>query len=305
MSDRVLLLTRVGATAILLAFALASPGFLSQASMVSLLTTSSFIGCVAVGMTLITLSGNVMAFCLGATAAVSAMMFIVATNWGGLAFAVPATLLFGALLNCVQGALIGQLRANPIIVSIAAFALIEGAAQGVTGGSSVYFSSSAYKVLKGKLLGIPYEFVAFLMSVAVAQFILSLTSFGRHIYLFGDSPRAAEAVGMPTWRTVTFVYFWAGLFAAVSGILLALRYGESSMEYGAGYDYSAIAAVLVGGTAVQGGQGAVWRTFLGVIVIAVVQMILLLNGMRQEWQYFIAGLIVLVVIMLQTRLSRA
>jgi ribose/xylose/arabinose/galactoside ABC-type transport system permease subunit len=159
-------------------------------------------------------------------------------------------------------------------------------------------------VLKGKLLGIPYEFVAFLMSVAVAQFILSLTSFGRHIYLFGDSPRAAEAVGMPTWRTVTFVYFWAGLFAAVSGILLALRYGESSMEYGAGYDYSAIAAVLVGGTAVQGGQGAVWRTFLGVIVIAVVQMILLLNGMRQEWQYFIAGLIVLVVIMLQTRLSR-
>jgi ribose/xylose/arabinose/galactoside ABC-type transport system permease subunit len=134
MSERVVVLTRVGATAILLAFALASPGFLSQASMVSLLTTSSFIGCVAVGMTLITLSGNVMAFCLGATAAVSAMMFIVATNWGGLAFAVPATLLFGALLNCVQGALIGQLRANPIIVSIAAFALIEGAAQGVTGG---------------------------------------------------------------------------------------------------------------------------------------------------------------------------
>jgi ribose/xylose/arabinose/galactoside ABC-type transport system permease subunit len=305
MSDRVLLITRVGAAALLLAFALASPGFLSRASMVSLLTTSSFIGCVAVGMTLITLSGNVMAFCLGATAAASAMVFIVTTNWGGVAVAIPVALLFGALLNCSQGVIIGQWRANPIIVSIAAFALIEGAAQGVTGGSSVYFSTGAYKVLKGRLFGMPYEFVAFLISAAVAQFILSLTSFGRHIYLFGDSPRAAEAIGMPTWRTVTFVYFWAGLFAALSGILLALRYGESSMEYGAGYDYSAIAAVLVGGTAVQGGQGAVWRTFLGVIVIALVQMILLLNGMRQEWQYFIAGLIVLVVIMLQTRLSRA
>ena len=300
-----LAITRIMAAAILLAFALVSPGFLSQASIVSLLTTTSFIGCVAVGMTLITLSGNVMAFCLGATAAVSAMIFIVTTNWGGLAIAIPAALLFGALLNCIQGVIIGQLRANPIIVSIAAFALIEGAAQGVTGGSSVYFSSSAYKVLKGKLLGIPYEFIAFLMSVAVAQFMLSLTSFGRHIYLFGDSPRAAEAIGMPTWRTVTFVYFWAGLFAAVSGILLALRLRRIKHRIWRRLRLSAIAAVLVGGTAVQGGQGAAWRTFFGVIVIALVQMILLLNGMRQEWQYFIAGLIVLAVIMLQTRLSRA
>jgi ribose/xylose/arabinose/galactoside ABC-type transport system permease subunit len=304
MSGRVLAVSRAGAAAILLGLALASPGFLSQASMVSLLTTTSFIGCVAIGMTLITLSGNIMAFCLGATAAASAMMFIAAANWGGLVFAIPATLLFGALLTCVQGAIIGGLRANPIIVSIAAFALIEGAAQGLTGGSSIYFSGKAYKMLKGKLLGVPFEFVAFLIALAVAQFILSLTSFGRHIYLVGDSPRTAQAVGMRTWRTVTFVYFWAGLFTAVSGILVSLRYGEASMEYGAGYDFSAIAAVLVGGTAIQGGQGAAWRTFLGVIVIALVQMILLLNGLRDEWQYFIAGLIVLAAIMLQTRLSR-
>ena len=83
-------------------------------------------------------------------------------------------------------------------------------------------------------------------------------------------------------------------------ILLAARYGSGDMELGLGYDYTAIAAVLVGGTAIQGGSGSVVRTLIGVTVIAVIATVLLLRGFSQQWQYLITGLIVLAVIMLHT-----
>ncbi len=99
---------------------------------------------------------------------------------------------------------------------------------------------------------------------------------------------------------MTGAYFWAGLFSAVAGILLGLRYNQANMEYGAGYDYDAIAAILVGGTAIQGGHGSVIHTFAGSIFIATIQVLLLLYGFRQEWQYLIGGIIVLLAVMLQT-----
>jgi len=83
-----------------------------------------------------------------------------------------------------------------------------------------------------------------------------------------------------------------------------VRYGSASMEYGIGYDYNAIAAVLVGGTAIQGGQGSAIRTFIGLVIITLVQTLLLLHGFGTEWQQLITGIVVLGVVMLQTPLGR-
>jgi predicted ABC-type sugar transport system permease subunit len=104
---------------VLLAVIFATPGFLAGPSILSLLTTVSFIGCVAIGMTLITISGNIMSFALGAVG-VTAMVFILASNWLGFGLGLVFGLLFGSLLTGLQGLMIGWVRANPIIVSIAA-----------------------------------------------------------------------------------------------------------------------------------------------------------------------------------------
>ena len=281
--------------------ALTSPGFTAAPSVLALLTTISFIGCVALGMTLITISGNIMSFCLGATAAATAVLFVGVLNWGGLGFALVAALGCGALVTAAQGFLVGWVRSNPIIVSIATFALIHGAAQSITQGRTIYATAGAgHELLKGKLVGMPFEFLLFLCVLAIGQFILSYTTFGRNLYMVGSSLRAAEAAGVRTWRTVTGAYLWAGLFTAVSGIMLAVRYNLANMEYGLNYDYDAIAAVLVGGSAIQGGEGSVLRTLVGVLIIGVVQIVLLLYGLRQEWQILFTGLIVLGVIMLHT-----
>jgi len=290
---------------VLAAVALTTPGFLSQPSILSLLTTISFIGCVAVGMTLITISGNIMSFALGALVGATAMIFVLAVNWGGFAFGLIAALAFAGLSNALQGFLIGWLRANPIIVSIAALALIYGVAEAFAAHGTIYAAAgTSYGGFKGRIAGIPVEFAVFLCVAALGQFILSLTAFGRNLFLIGSSFRAAEAVGVRTWRAITGAYLWAGLFTAPAGIMLAIRYDAASMNYGMGYEYDAIAAVLVGGTIIKGGEGSVLRTVAGALIIGVIQVVLVLQGLRTEWQYLIAGLVVLGVIALQTSGTR-
>lgn len=281
--------------------ALTTPGFLSEPSILALLTTVSFIGCVAVGMTLITISGNIMSFSLGALVGATAMIFIVSVNFGGVVFGFVAALAFGALANAAQGAVIGLVRANPIIVSIAATALITGVAEAFAEHGTIYVAAgTTYGIFRGKVGGLPVEFLVLLCAAAAGQFILTRTNFGRNIYMLGASFAAAEVVGIKTWRTVTGAYLWAGFFAAFAGVLLAIRYDAASMSYGSGYEYDAVAAVLVGGTAIKGGEGSVLRTLVGALVIAVVQSVLLLQGFRPEWQYLIAGIIVLGMVALQS-----
>jgi ribose/xylose/arabinose/galactoside ABC-type transport system permease subunit len=286
----------------LFVFALTTPGFTSKPSLLSLLTTVSFIGYVAIGMTLITMSGNIMSFSLGATVGATAMIFIHAVNWGGTAFGVFAAMAFGATVSAVQGFVIGAVRANPIIVSIAALAIIYGVADAFSESGTIYAAPGAnYGFLKGSIIGAPAGFVLLVVVTLVAQGLLSLTVFGRQLVMMGSSFRAAEAVGVRTWKITIGAYGWAGAIASLAGVMLAVRYDAASMSYGVGYDYDAVAAVLVGGTLMKGGQGSAVRTLIGALVIATVQVLLLLHGFRQEWQYFIAGLIILGVIMMQTR----
>jgi ribose/xylose/arabinose/galactoside ABC-type transport system permease subunit len=296
---RVLLAIRVLALAALIAFALRTPGFLSTVSLISLLTTMSFIGCVAIGMTFITLSGNIMSFALGATLGATTIVFTVSLPLG-LAGALLTAFAFSAALTGAQGFIVGYFRANPIIVSMAALALILGFVTLITGGRGIYPDGSEGDVLKGNIGAVPKSLAAFLLTVLVGQFILSFTRFGRNIYMVGSNLRAAEAAGIATWRTVTGAYVVAGLCTAFSAVLMAARYASGDMEHGLGYDYQAISAVLVGGTAIAGGEGSAPRTLAGAFIIAVVEGLLLLNGFSTQWQYLTIGIIVLGVIMLQT-----
>ncbi|MDB5794591.1 MAG: hypothetical protein JWR25_970 [Noviherbaspirillum sp.] len=284
----------------LLVVAWLTPGFTSLPSLIALTGTISLIGCIAIGMTFITLSGNVMAFSLGATCAASAMI----VSWisaSGLAAAVAAGIVFSTMLVGLQGLIIGCFRANPLIVSIAFLSLILGAAQFFVGGESIYADNAAMSPLKLPVFGVPVAAVVFVLAAIAGELVLRYTRFGQHVIFVGSNPDAATAAGLRTWRTVAACYASAGLFTGLSGVLIAARFGSGSMEFGVGYDYSAIAAVLVGGTAIGGGHGSVLRTVLGVTVIAVLQSLLLLHGFDTQYQYLLTGIIVLGAILLQAK----
>jgi ribose/xylose/arabinose/galactoside ABC-type transport system permease subunit len=296
---RVLFLIRGVAILGLVVAALTTPGFFTTVSLFSLLNTTSFIGCVAVGMTFITLSGNIMSFSLGVTLSTSGIVFIAALPLG-LIPAIVIALCFGAVLTGLQGAVIGYFRANPIIVSMAALALITGCATLITQGHGIYPEDDTAAILKGRVLGIPMPVAALVATAVVAQVVLSYTRFGRHLYMVGSNWRASLAAGLEPARTVLGAYMAAGVCTAVAGILMAARYSSGDMELGIGYDYSAISGVLVGGTAISGGEGSALRSVVGAFIIAVCQVLLLLHGFSTQIQYLAIGIIVLLVIMLQT-----
>jgi ribose/xylose/arabinose/galactoside ABC-type transport system permease subunit len=201
----------------------------------------------------------------------------------------------------LQGSIIGYLKANAILISIASLALILGVADVVTGSERIYAAENGgLGYLKGSFGGVPIEALTFAACLLVGQTILSFTRVGRSMFMVGSNWRAAELIGFDNGMTVTFAYVFAGGFAAVAGILLGARYGSGDMELGAGYDYTAIAAVLIGGTSIHGGAGSIFQTAFGCLVIALVQSASLLRGFGQELQYLITGLIVLGVILLQT-----
>jgi len=278
--------------------AFASPGFASPVSLLTLLTEISWVGLVAVGMTFITIGGNIMSFCLGATIASSSAVFISLLDWG-VAPAFAATMLYGGLVQGAQGVVIGYFRANPIIVSMAGLALIVGTANVLTGGTGVFAEGEAYRALKGKIGPLPIEFWFFLASVAAGQVLLSLTRFGREVYMVGSNLRAAEAAGIRTARVTALCYAFAGATASIAGVLIAARYGESHLDLDIGIDYQAIAGILVGGTAIEGGSGSVMRSFAGVVVIAVISSLLIFHGFSTAVQALVVGVAVLGVVMLQ------
>jgi ribose/xylose/arabinose/galactoside ABC-type transport system permease subunit len=296
---RVLVAIRLAAVLALVVVAVTTPGFFTVISLFSLLNTTSFIGCVAVGMTFITLSGNIMSFALGVTLSTSGIVFIAALPLG-LVGAIIVALAFGCGLMAIQGFVIGYFRTNPIIVSMAALALITGGATLITQGRGVYPEGDAAALLKGRVFGIPMPVAALIATVIVAQIVLSFTRFGRQLYMVGSNWRAALAAGLEPARVVLGAYIAAGLCTALAGMLMAARYSSGDMELGIGYDYSAISAVLVGGTSISGGEGSAIRSLIGAFIIAVCQVLLLLHGFSTQIQYLAIGVIVLVVIMLQT-----
>ena len=293
-------LIRMAAIAALVVAALVTPGFLSSTSLLSLLTTMSFVGCVAIGMGFITLSGNIMSFALGATLEATTVVFMSSLTLGLLP-ALALAFLFAIALTGIQGCAVGYFRANPIIVSMAAMALIYGVATYITEGRGVYPEGNETDILTGRIGPLPIPLIAFLASVALAQFLITSTRFGRHLIMVGSNPRVAEAAGIETGRTIALAYVTAGAFTALAAVLMAARYASGDMTQGAGLDYDAIGIVLVGGNAIAGGEGSALRVFAGAIIVSTIQGLLLLWGFSTPMQFLTIGIVVLGVILLQTR----
>ncbi|MDR3471303.1 MAG: ABC transporter permease [Devosia sp.] len=290
-------LVRIAALALLVVLALTTPGFLSRVSLIALANAMSLVGCVALAMAYLTIGGNVMSLSLAATASVAGMVFMAGLGWGLLAATLMA-LLAGGVISGLQGVVIGWLRANPIIVSLAAYALLAGAAQLIV-GPKVLPAGPDFQLLRGRWLEIPISFFIFAGLAVVGQVILSFTHFGHQLMFVGSNSRAAEAAGIHVGRVTVAAHVLAGVFAAIGGILVASRFGSADMQTARGFEYTAIAAVLIGGTSIVGGSGSLLQTFLGMATIVVINALVLMQGFSMEVQRLTVGCAVLVVIVLQ------
>jgi ribose/xylose/arabinose/galactoside ABC-type transport system permease subunit len=284
--------------ALVVAAALTTPGFLTLENLRAILASTTFVGLIAVGMTVIMISGSFVSMSLGTTAAVTAIFFVFALKLGMIA-AIVATIALGGAIGIIQGYMIGAWGANPIIVTIAAGAILEGLSVAFTGAQALSPPDDAYTFLNQTPLGVPLGTYVLLVLAILADLLLQRTRLGREIYMLGESRPAARAAALSLGAIGGVVFFMAGACASVTGIFLAsFNHGASLLLNRGTLNYDAIAATLIGGTAIAGGRGSVWRTLMGVVLIAVITDLVLLRGYSLGAQIFFKGLIMMVFVLL-------
>jgi ribose/xylose/arabinose/galactoside ABC-type transport system permease subunit len=283
--------------ALLLYGAFTTQGFLTVNNFRAILTATAFVGIIAVGSTLIMLAGSLFSMSLGMTTAVTAILFTFALHYGVVP-AIVVTLVAGTVIFAIQGALVGSIGANPIIVTIGAGSIQEGIIGWLSPGDLVPPAGASIGFLARTVFRLPFSVYVFLGVALVADLCLRHTRFGREIYLLGENQSAARAAGLPVALLMTAAFAVAGLCVAITGILVAGFAQNVNLQVQGTYTFDTIAAVLVGGSAVTGGRGSVGRTVVGALVIATITDMLLLLGASTGMQIFVKGLIVIVVVVL-------
>jgi ribose/xylose/arabinose/galactoside ABC-type transport system permease subunit len=223
-------------------------------------------------------------------------MFFLTTQQYGLVTAVPVAVLTGVALTALQGAVVGYWDANPIVLTIAAGFAIGGATVWFSGGTPVYPRVRAFDILNSTPLGLPLAVYLLLGVTVLAHVTLRRTTAGRQMYLVGSNRAAARAAGLPVGRVTVIAWAFFGACIALTGVLLASFNTQATATLGGTLTLDAIAAVLVGGTAITGGRGSAARTLGGAVLIAVISDVLLLRGFSTGVQILAKGILVLAVV---------
>jgi len=280
------------------------PHFTEFGNVQSLMYSVAAVGIGAVGMALITLSGNLFMLSMGATAAVSTVLFAALIHQG-LGMTLLMVVLAGLLMGTVQGGIIALGKANPIITTIATSSIILGAGVLYTGGLTVIGNGDATWLGQGKIFGwLPTQIIVLAIFALIASFILQKTRIGREIRLIGMRKEVARIAGLRLMAATLFCYGFAGAAAALAGSLIASSSAQGNLTYGVDLDFNAIAAALVGGISIRGGRGQISDAVTGAIFLAVISNILLVSGVSYEYQLVVKGIVVLGAVVFGALLAR-
>ena len=213
-----------------------------------------------------------------------------------IAFLIGA--LVGAAFGLANGVLIGVFKYNYWLVTFATMSMGYGLAQVVTKGTIVAgFTKTFRNVADGKLFGgLTTVILIAVIILVVMIFVLSRTRFGMHIYAIGDSEQCSEQSGVSVYKVRMAIYVISGILAGLGGMLLVSKTNSASPTIGNGYEFDAIAAVIIGGTPFEGGKGGLGGTIVGAIIIQAFKSGLQLMGVSTYWQQTLIGVFILVII---------
>jgi ribose transport system permease protein len=257
-----------------------TPSFLTFDNLLVVIRNASITGIVALGMSYVTISGNLFALSAEELAILSACIFAYLMHAGlGLVASIAATLLMACVGGAVQGGIIA-FGADPIITTLAFGALFRGLASLVTGNQNIALGTRTAEWLgTGRPLGIPTQSWAFVILTLAAWFVIDKTRFGRQVVLTGANREAATATGLRVGRAALVGVTLLGLGCGLVGISAASQFGLAAANLFAGLNIDVVAAVLVGGIALSGGQGSPVQAALGATFITLMQNFMLLHDL--------------------------
>ena len=284
--------------------------FYSSFNLWELLRNNAYFGLIALGMTFVIMTGGI-DLSVGSVVAMSAVV-AARLSPDGLIIATIGAALAGLAAGLINGGIIARFRVQPFIVTLAMLLAARGMALILSDNATypVDFRSGFVDIGQREIGPVPLPVIIVAVAYVLGSILLNFTRFGRHVLAMGGNEEAARLAGLPAWRITLGVYALSGALAGLAGaILAALSYSASPIS-AVGWELSAIAAVVVGGTLLTGGMGSVGTTLAGVLLIGLIFNVLNFERGRGTfelnvyWENVIRGVFLLVVIILQSRLAR-
>ncbi|MBO3680482.1 ABC transporter permease [Streptomyces sp. NEAU-YJ-81] len=273
------------------------PGFLSLANLRDVLLQNTAVGIIALGMTFVIISGGFdlsvgATYALGATVSAGA-----AISTGSPTLGIMAATGAGAVCGIVNGLLVARLHINPFVATLGSASIISGIAFICSNSAPFIVSDPYFKVLaRSSLAGVPTPVLILAATFVAGGVLLAMTRYGRNVHAIGGNHEAGWLSGLPVARLTASVYVMTGLLAAFAGTIDASRLGVGQADVGANMALDAIAIVIVGGTSLRGGEGAVWRSAVGLLVFATLTNLFFSLNLSQNWQLIAKGVIVLLAV---------
>ena len=277
-------------------FAIATPAFLTPENLFNILRQVAIVGIVAVGMTLVMLTGGI-DLSVGAIVALAGVSGVFFTEYMPAPLAILLGILVGGVAGYVNGVLTAKTKLPAIIVTLGSMTYLRGIAYVVTGGYPLILSNGFFKNMGQGYLGpVPIPIVIMLLVYAAFFVVLKYTVFGRNVYMIGGNAEAAFLTGIKVVPRMTWVYTISGICAGIAGVILAGRLLSGQPNVGSGYELDAIAAVVLGGTSLAGGVGTIVGSLFGALFMGVLSNGLTLLSVPYYWQLIIKGIVIVLAI---------
>lgn len=279
-----------------IALVFATPLFLQPSNMLNVLLTAAVVALIAAGQTYVIILAEI-DLSVGAVLGFTAITTASVISQYGVVAGLAAGLAVGALAGLINGLLVTKAKMPSFIATLATMSIFAGLTLQFSQGNPVKVTSDAFLALgQGSLLGIPTPIWIMLVLGVLFGYILARTRYGRELYATGDNADAARLAGISTDRVKITAFMISGVLAATAGFILTARLGTAQPTAGTGLELAAIAAVIIGGTSLSGGRGALLGTLVGAVLLAMIDNGLNLLNVSPFLQSVVKGAVILLAV---------
>lgn len=282
-----------------------NPRFLTLENMSNVLRQVSVYAILAVGETFVILTGGI-DLSVGSVLALCGAVSAGLASSHPLMLALLAGILLGALIGAVQGTIIAKGNVPPFVATLGTMAIARSLTLVYTKGALISPLPQSFQYLGSGHLIHPLLSIPVLITLLIyilAHIVLSRTTFGRRVYAIGGNEEASRLSGVPVSRYKIYIYVISGLTAGLGGLVMTARLNCAHPQAGLGYELDAIAAVVIGGTSLMGGEGGVGGTLIGALIMGVLNNGLNLLEVNPFWQQTVVGSLIIIAVLLD-RLRR-
>lgn len=296
-------------------FSIQSPNFLQPRNIEGIFLATAVNGILALGVTFVIITGGI-DLSIGTVMTFAAVMIgVFVVQWGWPApIGILMGIAMGGLAGLINGVIIAKMKVPPFVATLGMMYVAKGLSLLIAESRPIYFTSveGFNKISTGSALGallpdanIPNAILVMLGAALVGAFILFKTVLGRYTFALGSNEEATRLSGVNVDNWKIGVYTLTGLFAGLGGLMMASRLNSAQPALGQGYELEAIAAVVIGGTSLSGGEGSIMGTVIGAFVISVLTNGLRILSVQQEWQIVITGIIIILAVYMDMMRRRA